>query len=116
MIVFSSWPFAQLALQELVLDAHLAHLDRVADDELDLVVLRVLDQVLERAEVHGVDRRLLRGVRGHDHDRQRWVVLLDAACSSWMPSMPGILISVMTTSKVSGLDLLEGVAAVAAPS
>lgn len=59
MMVFSSWPFLSFALQELVLAADLAHLDRVAHDELDLIVLGVLEQVLERAEIHRVDRRLL---------------------------------------------------------
>ena len=67
----------ELALEVQVLASHPPHLERVADHQLDLVVLGVLDQVLERPHVHRVDRRLLRGIRGHDDDRQRWIVLLE---------------------------------------
>ena len=48
----------ELLLEEDVLVLHPVHVEGVADDHLDLVVLRALDEVVERAAVEGVDRRL----------------------------------------------------------
>ena len=58
-------------LQLDVLGLGLAQRQGVADDHLDLVVLAVLLQIGERAEVHRVDGRLLAGVGGHD-DHRAW--------------------------------------------
>ena len=57
-----------LADQVAVLGAQPLVLERAADDDEQLVDLERLLQVVERAELHRLDRALDRGVRGHHQD------------------------------------------------
>ena len=57
-----------LAEQIPVLGAEPLVLERAPDDDEQLVDLERLLQVVERPELHRLDRALDRGVRGHHHD------------------------------------------------
>ena len=60
--------FVALAAQVAVLGAQPLVIERAADDDQQLVDLERLLQVVERAELHRLDRALDRGVRGHHQD------------------------------------------------
>ncbi len=76
---------SNLLLERLVLDAKLPMLGGAPQDRDQLVVAERLLDVVERALVHRLHRRLQRGLRGHEDDRHVGIALprgredLDAA-------------------------------------
>jgi len=65
---------AELPLEDLVLRLQAPHAQGIAHDQQDLVVLRLLLDVLERPLGHRLNRRGLGGVRRQDQHRERRIV------------------------------------------
>ena len=95
-------------LQFRVFAAQALHIQRARDDRQDDVELEGLEDVVERAALHGLHRRIDGAVAGH-HDRadgrDRSVV---AASISAMPSISGIMRSVSSRSNSPGPQRSQG--------